>query len=78
MLNPKKAILCLVLPIAAAFAGYFLSPYIWNIFSQKKTTELFRFICSIVFFIIPALIIFISTRKSNSIITFPDAHEQEH
>lgn len=59
--------LCLILPVAAAFAGYFLAPAIWNFFSKEKATELFKFICSIAFFLIPTLIIFILTRKSNPV-----------
>lgn len=55
--------LCLLLPIAAAFAGYFLAPSIFNIFTQKKTTELFKFLCSIVFFAIPTIVIFFTVRK---------------
>lgn len=82
-------ILCLLLPIAAAFTGYFLSDFIWNIFSQKKTTELFKFLCSIVFFLIPTIIIFIKTRNANPIMkmqfsdsgetsTSPDAPSTKH
>lgn len=55
--------LCLLLPIAAAFAGYFLAPSIFSIFTQKKTTELFKFLCSIVFFAIPTIVIFFTVRK---------------
>jgi len=67
--NLKRLIhtLCLILPIALAFAGYFLAEPIWSIFSQKKTTELFKFICSIVFFAVPAIIIFILSRKENPV-----------
>lgn len=59
--------LCLILPVAAAFIGYFLAPVIWNLFFQKKTTELICFICSIVFFIITSVVIFILTRKLNPV-----------
>lgn len=59
--------LCLLIPIAGAFAGYFFAPEIWNLFSQKKATELFRFICSIAFFAIPTIVIFIITRKFNPV-----------
>lgn len=67
--NLKRLIhtLCLIIPIGMAFAGYFLATPIWNLFFEKKTTELFKFICSIVFFIIPAIIIFIVTRNENPI-----------
>lgn len=59
--------LCLLIPIAGAFAGYFFAPAIWNLFSQKKATELLRFICSIAFFAIPTIVIFILTRKFNPV-----------
>lgn len=68
--NLKRLIhcLCLIIPIAMAFAGYYIAEPLWDLFSQKKTTELFKFICSIVSFIIPSIIIFIISRKENPII----------
>lgn len=60
--------LCLIIPIAMAFLGYYLSDSIWHLFSQKKTTELIKFICSVVFFAIPTIIIFILSRKETPII----------
>lgn len=67
--NLKRLIhtLCLLVPIGMAFAGYFIAPHLWNLFSEKKTTELFKFICSVVAFGIPAIVIFIISRKENPI-----------
>lgn len=52
--------LCLLLPIIGAFAGYFLAP--------AKTSEIGKFLLSVLCFSIPALIIFICTRKETPII----------
>lgn len=62
-------LLCLLLPIGFAFAGYFLAPSIWNLFNKEtEITECFHFVCAIIFFIVPVVIIFISTRKLNPMI----------
>lgn len=60
--------LCLILPIAAAFAGYFLSPFLWSRLNKNETPELFKFGISLLFFLIPTIVIFATTRKSDSII----------
>ncbi len=67
--NRKRFIhtLCLLLPIGMAFLGYFIASPLWNVFTAKKTTELFKFICSVVFFGIPAIIIFIISRKESPV-----------
>lgn len=67
--NLKRLIhtLCLLLPIACAFLGYFLCEPIFSILLQKKTTELMKFLCSVIFFAIPSILIFIFTRKENPI-----------
>ena len=60
--------LCLILPIFAALAGYFLSgPIAKNLFKLEGNTEFFKFICCMVFFIITTLIIFIFTRSEKPI-----------
>lgn len=56
--------LCLLLPIASAFAGYFLCPLI---FEKRPLPEAVKFVTSLVFFTIPAVIIFIISRDTNPI-----------
>ena len=34
--------LCLILPVAAAFGGYFAAPYIWAQLKNNETTELLK------------------------------------
>ena len=64
-----KRITCLLLPVISAFGGYFLSPRIWILLNKNTAVpEIFRFICTVVAFLIPSLIIFIETRKLNPII----------
>ena len=64
-----KHIVCLILPVIFAFGGYFLAPHLWILLNKEGTaTEIFRFVCSIIFFLIPASIIFIETRTLNPII----------
>lgn len=61
-------ILCLFIPIAAAFSGYYLATPLWSLFSQSTTVpEYFKFISSLVIFAIPTILIFILTRKENPI-----------
>jgi len=60
--------LCLILPIIAAFAGFFLSgPIAKHIFKLEEASELFKFITSLSAFLISTLIIFITTRRENPI-----------
>ncbi len=60
--------LCLILPIIAAFAGFFLSgPIAKNIFKMEENSELFKFLCSLISFLISTSIIFIATRSENPI-----------
>lgn len=60
--------LCLLIPIASAFLGFYCSEPLWQIIKKTEPPELFKFILSLVFFAIPSILIFILTRKSNSII----------
>lgn len=60
-------LICFVTPVITAFAGCLLSPIIWSIFSKKEVPEFFKFGCSIVFFVIPVVIIFVKTRNANPI-----------
>lgn len=61
--------LCLLLPIAAAFGGYFLSEPLWAIKKGGiETPELFKFAVSLTTFAITTLVIFIFTRKADPII----------
>lgn len=60
--------LCLFIPIIMAFAGYFISTPIWSLLTKKTTVpELFKFAVTVVLFLISVLIIFIATRKANTI-----------
>ena len=61
-------ILCLFIPIGAAFGGYFASPLLWALLSEKaETPEFFKFLMSIVLFALAVLIIFFKTRNTNPI-----------
>lgn len=61
-------ILCLFIPIGAAFGGYFIATPLWSLLSQETPVpEYFKFISSIVVFAIPTILIFILTRKENPI-----------
>lgn len=62
-------IVCLVVPVATAFAGYFCSSLLWKIFNTDKICpEWFKFIISLVFFAIFAAIIFVKSRNTNPVI----------
>lgn len=66
--SPKQRalhIICFILPILFAFLGFFISNYIWNLFYDTETPELFKFAISIVMFLIPCVIIFVKTRNTN-------------
>lgn len=62
-------ILCLIVPITMAFAGYFASIPLWNCFNDENNAapEFFKFIISLVAFLIAATVIFFATRKENPI-----------
>jgi len=63
-----KDTLCLFFPIAAAFAGCFLTEPVLHFFApEKKAPELLKFGAAIVLFLITSGIIFIKTRKINPI-----------
>ena len=63
-----KDTLCLFFPIAAAFAGCFLTDPIWNIFCKNKTApELLKFGAALLCFALSSSIVFILTRKINPI-----------
>ena len=68
--------LCLLLPIASSFAGYFLCPLI---FEKRPLPESIRFGTTIVFFALPSIIIFIASRDTNPImkISVKDKKEEE-
>lgn len=60
--------LYLFVPIALAFAGCFLAPPLWSIIKKtEETPQWFRFLCSIVLFVIAITFVFINTRKINPI-----------
>ena len=62
-------LLCLLSPVIMAFAGYFISPYIWELLNKDEVVpELFKFVVSFIFFILPTTFIFIESRKLNPII----------
>lgn len=64
-----KRIICPLVPVVSAFCGYLLSQNIWTLMNQTTSvTEVFKFICSVIFFAIPSIVIFIETRKLNPII----------
>lgn len=60
-------LLCFLLPVVSAFAGCFISPFIWSLFSEKNTPEWFKFIITLIFFAIPVVIIFVKTRNANPV-----------
>lgn len=65
--------LCLFIPIASAFAGFFLSPAIIAFLTGSKLedgynpSEASKFAITLVFFAIPAIIIFLVSRGANPI-----------
>lgn len=63
-------ILCLLLPIAMAFAGYFASIPLYHFFcnDNETTPEYFKFLITLAAFLITATVIFFATRKENPII----------
>ncbi len=63
-------ILCLILPIAFTFLGYFVSDFIWKFIlqNQNEATEIFKFGVSICFFCVSGLIVFVTTRNTEHII----------
>ena len=68
LLHRLKRVLCLFLPIGAAFGGYFAAPPLWNLITKSETTpEGFKFALSLTFFAIITLIVFFKTRNTNPI-----------
>lgn len=60
--------LCLIIPIAAAFAGCFFTEPVFNKFFPNKTApELLKFGAAVIMFAITAGIVFIKTRNINPI-----------
>ena len=66
--------LCLIVPIISAFAGYFLCPVI---FEKRPLSETVKFITTMVFFAIPAVIIFIASRGTNPIMKISVTDEKK-
>ena len=67
-LQRLKDTLCLFFPIAAAFAGCFLTDPIWNHFNKNETApELLKFGAAVISFVAASSIVFIITRKINPI-----------
>lgn len=61
-------ILCLLIPIGSAFAGYFAASPVWKFLSKNEDCpEIFKFIFSLLLFAIIVLIIFFKTRNTNPI-----------
>jgi len=62
--------LCLLLPICFCFAGYYLSPFIFNLFNSEKESipESFKFVIVLIFFIVACMGVFFKTRNTNPII----------
>lgn len=61
--------LCLIVPVAAAFIGYFASEPVWTLMKKElPCPQWFCFLCSMILFIISVVIIFVKTRNTNSII----------
>lgn len=61
--------LCLILPIVAAFLGYFLAtPLLVLITNEESIPELWKFLCSLALFSIICFIVYVKTRNTNPII----------
>ena len=65
-------LLCLLLPVASAFAGYFAAEPLWKYFFKEKAAgetvpEGLRFALSLILFAITSAIIFFKTRNTNPI-----------
>lgn len=71
--------LCLLFPVAMAFAGWYVSAPLWTLLTKKTAApELFKFGCTAVLFLLASLIIFIATRNANPVmkISLKDVPEQ--
>ena len=67
-----KKILCLFIPIAAAFGGYFAASPLWKLLNHagenpSTAPEGFKFALSLILFAAATIIIFFKTRNTNPI-----------
>lgn len=65
-------ILCLVIPVASAFGGYFAAGPLWKLImknadGQTSAPEGFKFALSLAVFAITVIIVFFKTRNTNPI-----------
>ncbi|MCQ2573373.1 MAG: SoxR reducing system RseC family protein [Treponema sp.] len=60
-------VIALVLPIMFAVAGFFLAPSLANLF-HAELTETFKAFTVILFLFVPALVIFLLTRKRSELV----------
>lgn len=69
MIKKLLHFLCLITPVLCAAGGIFLANPIWGFFNTEEITpEWFKFITSAVCFAVPALVIFLLTRKENPVL----------
>lgn len=77
--------LCLIIPIISAFAGYYLSPFIFSVIFQgdgeeldvKQISETAKFLVTLIFFAIPSIIIFVKSRNTNPIMKIRVSSKEE-
>lgn len=70
MIKKLLHFLCLIIPVLCAAGGIFLAVPLWGLFNDgaEITPEWFKFITSAVCFAVPALVIFLLTRKENPVL----------
>ena len=75
--------LCLLIPIASAFAGYYLSPAITAFLTGSKLEDGYnpqestKFALTLVFFAIPSIILFVKSRNTNPIMKIRVSSKEE-
>lgn len=66
--TPKKRLLhiiCFLSPVAATFIGFSFSEPLWAKITARSCPEVFKFLFSLLFFIVVSIIIFLKTRNTN-------------
>ncbi len=58
-------IFCFIAPILGAFAGFFIANPLWQLLKKENAPEVFKFLISLLGFLIPLIIIFVKTRNTN-------------
>ena len=77
--------LCLIIPIFSTFLGYYLSPVIYSLVKKSSGTtnaealivpETVKLFITLIFFLVPVIIIFVTSRNTNPIMKISVTSEQ--